>query len=61
LGAKGTEADPEGESAEEEDALLGEERDEKERYGSTDQCPDDAVEALRQNQPALRLRDDENG
>jgi hypothetical protein len=29
LGAKGAEPDPEGESAEEEDALLGEERDEK--------------------------------
>ena len=62
LRAKGAEPDPEGETAEEEDALLRAEGDEEERYGGADHRPDNAVEALRQDQPALlRLRDDENG
>ena len=62
LGAKGTNTDPEGETAEEEDALLGAEGDENERHGGADHRPDNAVKALRQDLPALlRLRDDENG
>src|SRR5262249_44275645 len=50
------------ERAEKENALLGEEGDEKKRYGRTNQCPDDAIDALRQYLPALlRLRYDEDG
>ena len=62
LGAKGAKADPEGETAEEEDALLGAEGDEKQCDGCADHSPDNAIETLRQDEPALlRLRDDENG
>ena len=35
--------------------------DKKERDGGANEGTDDAIEALCQNQPALRLRDDENG
>ena len=62
MGAKGAKADPEGETAEEEDALLGAEGDEKQCDGCADHSPDNAIETLRQDEPALlRLRDDENG
>ena len=62
LRAKGAEPDPEGETAEEEDALLGAEGDEEQRDGGADHRPDNAIKALRQDQPALlRLRDDEDG
>jgi hypothetical protein len=62
LRAEGTEPDPQGETAEEEDALLGAKGDEEERHDGADHRPDNAIEALRQYLPALlRLRDDENG
>jgi hypothetical protein len=60
LETKGAEADSQRERAEERHPLLGEERDEEKRYPATDQCPDNAVEALCQDQPALRLRDNED-
>lgn len=62
LRTEGAKTDPEGKRAEEENALLGEERDEQQRNSGAHQCPDDAIEALRQDRPALlRLRDDEDG
>jgi hypothetical protein len=62
LRTEGAKTDPEGKRAEEENALLGEESDEQQRNGGADQCPDYAIEALRQDRPALlRLRDDEDG
>jgi hypothetical protein len=60
LETKAAEADPQPERAEERHALLGEERDEEKRYAGADEYPDNSVEALRQDQPALRLRDNED-
>jgi hypothetical protein len=62
LRAKGADPDPERKTADKEDALLGAEADEKKCDGGGDLCPDNAVEALRQDLSALlRLRDDKNG
>src|SRR6185369_17995091 len=62
LRAEGAKTDPESERAEKENAFLGEESDEKKRYGRTNQCSDNAIDTLRQYLSALlRLRYDEDG
>jgi len=52
LRAEGAEADPDRQRPEEQDALLREQGDEKERDGGADQGADNAVEALGQDRPA---------
>src|SRR5262249_6603997 len=51
---------PEGEGSEKQDPLLSEKRHQEQRDGGADHCPDDPKEALRQDEPALRLCDDED-
>jgi hypothetical protein len=43
LRAEGAEADPPSERPEEEDALLGEKRDEEKRHAGADHSPDNAI------------------
>ena len=59
-GAGGTQADPERQAGEEQHALLGEQGDQGDHHAEADQGSDDAVEALGQDLPALRLHDDED-
>ena len=56
----GAEPDPNRERTEKEDTFLGEERDQEQRASGADESADDAVEALRQHEPALRLGNDED-
>jgi hypothetical protein len=60
LRGEGAEPDPDGKGAEEQDPLLSEQRDQEQRAGGADQCANDPIEALRQDEPALGLRDDED-
>lgn len=59
-GAGGAQADPERQAGEEQHALLGEQGDQSDHHAEADQGSDDAVEALGQDLPALRLHDDED-
>src|SRR5262249_38289764 len=60
LCGEGAEPDPEGEGSEKQDTLLSEKRHQEQRDGGADHCPDDPKEALRQDEPALWLCDDED-
>ena len=59
-GAGGAQADPERQAGEEQHTLLGEQGDQSDHHAEADQGSDDAVEALGQDLPALRLHDDED-
>ena len=53
--------DPGGQRAEEEDVLLGEERNQKQGASGANQSSDDPIKTLRQDEAAFWLRHDEDG
>ncbi|MCY1226669.1 hypothetical protein D9M72_389110 [compost metagenome] len=60
-GAGGTQADPDRQAKHEQHPFLVEQGDQHHHYRQPQQGADDAVEALGQDLPALRLHDDEHG
>ncbi|MNO66063.1 hypothetical protein D3C76_568440 [compost metagenome] len=59
--AGGAQADPDRHGEQEQHALLGEQGDQRDHHGQPEDAAEDAVEALGEHLPALRLHDDEHG